>query len=73
MSAKRRKLHPSVTLDRVVETVERKMSSLDDPGICIACGEDSDGVEPDARNYPCEACGEKAVFGAEELLLHLQP
>jgi hypothetical protein len=27
------------------------------------------GVEPDARNYLCEACGERRVFGAEEILL----
>jgi hypothetical protein len=26
------------------------------------------GVEPDARNYECEACGERAVYGAQELL-----
>jgi hypothetical protein len=38
-------------------------------GFCIACGEEAFGVEPDARNYSCEACGEPQVFGAEELLL----
>lgn len=25
--------------------------------------------EPDARNYPCEECGEDAVDGVQELLL----
>jgi hypothetical protein len=24
--------------------------------------------EPDARNYKCEACGERRVFGAAELV-----
>lgn len=67
----KRKIHPSVTLDRVVEAVERQSMSLDNPGFCIACGEDAEGCEPDARNYPCEACEERAVFGAQELLLHL--
>lgn len=38
-------------------------------GFCIACGEQADGVEPDARNYECEACGERQVYGAEELLM----
>lgn len=38
-------------------------------GFCTACGEPVYGVEPDAHDYCCEACGEEAVFGAEELLL----
>jgi hypothetical protein len=33
------------------------------------CGCEVEGVEPDARKYECEACGEKTVYGAEELLL----
>lgn len=41
----------------------------DNLGFCIACGEEAFGVEPDARNYECEACGESKVFGAEELLM----
>jgi len=54
-----------------MEAVERQMSSLDNPGFCIACGADAEGCEPDARGYECECCGEKAVYGAEELLLRL--
>lgn len=38
-------------------------------GFCIACGEAAFGVEPDARGYDCESCGESKVYGAEELLL----
>lgn len=64
-----RKLHPSLTLERVMAAVERHNTSLDNPGFCIACGQEVDGVEPDARRYECEFCEEKAVFGAEELLL----
>jgi hypothetical protein len=48
---------------------ERQQTDLDDPGFCIACGADAEGVEPDARQYECEACGAHAVYGAEELLL----
>ena len=51
--------------------VPSRMTTLDDPGFCICCGADADGVEPDARRCPCEACGNHAVCGAEELLLHL--
>lgn len=37
-------------------------------GGCIACGATRDTCEPDAREYPCEQCGAKAVYGAQELL-----
>mgnify|MGYP001571221533 CR=1 FL=1 len=60
-------IHSSVTQERILLAVERRNVSLDNPGICINCGEDQDGCEPDARNYECENCGEKKVFGAEEL------
>jgi len=65
------KIHSSVTVDRVVEAVEASMTGLDNPGFCIKCGEDADGCEPDARKYECECCGERGVFGAEELLLYI--
>lgn len=38
-------------------------------GRCVACGATADGVEPDARCYACDACGEPQVFGVEELLV----
>jgi len=38
-------------------------------GFCTECGAERDGCEPDARNYPCESCGQHAVMGAEELLI----
>ena len=63
------KIHPSITEDRIVDAVVRQRSSLDNPGFCISCGEDHEGCEPDARKYPCEYCGDPAVYGAEELLL----
>lgn len=44
------------------------MFGLDNVGFCLACGEQADGCEPDARNYECEVCGESSVFGFEELL-----
>jgi hypothetical protein len=64
-------MHKSITTDRVVEAVHRYNTSLDNPGFCINCGEEADECEPDARKYKCEHCGEKEVYGAEELLLML--
>lgn len=64
-------MHHDVTPERILEAVERSHSTLDNPGFCIRCGFEADGVEPDARCYECESCGELAVYGAEELLLGL--
>ena len=64
-------INPEVTFDRVTEAVERSHASLDNPGFCIRCGAEAEGVEPDARKYECDCCGEPGVYGAEELLLHL--
>ena len=61
-------IHKSITPERVIEACERRHTSLDNPGFCIACGADAAGVERDAQEYECEACGEAAVYGAEELL-----
>jgi len=65
------KMHPSLTPERIMAVAEDAQLGLADPGFCIACGVDVYGVEPDARRYECEACGEKAVFGAEELAMRL--
>jgi len=65
------KIHESVTLDRVMDAVERYHTSLDNPGFCVECGEEADGVEPDARRYECESCGLPGVYGAEDLLFSL--
>jgi hypothetical protein len=62
-------IHASVTADRVMELVRHYSNSLDNPGICLACGEDAMDCEPDARGYTCEACDEPRVYGAEELLM----
>ena len=62
-------IHSLITIDRVMEAVERRNTTLDNPGFCIACGEEQDGCEPDARRYECESCGAKKVYGDEELLL----
>ena len=63
------KIHPSITSARVIEACNRALRTLDNPGFCVACGEDAEGCEPDAERYECEHCGKRAVFGAERLLL----
>ena len=66
-----RKMHSSITLDRLDDAVRREMYDLDNPGFCIACGNEQEECEPDARKYECEACGEHEVYGAQELLMHI--
>lgn len=62
------RIHKSLTIDRVQEAAERSFTTLDNPGFCLSCGEEADGCEPDARNYECEHCGARKVFGAFEVL-----
>jgi hypothetical protein len=66
-------IHPSITLQRLMDADMRRRTTLDDPGLCVVCGNEQAGTEPDARRYRCEACGAQAVFGAEELLLRVLP
>lgn len=65
------KLHTSLTADRISEAVIRETTTLDNPGFCVACGNEQDGCEPDARKYECEECGKRTVYGAAELLMYL--
>lgn len=57
--------------DKIVDAAKRQLFGLDNPGFCVGCGEEACGVEPDARRYTCESCGEPKVFGAEELLFYI--
>ena len=61
--------HPSITLDRVMSAAEDSMFDLYNTGFCISCGEEHEGIEPDAEGVECEHCGESKVYGAEQLLL----
>ena len=58
-----------IDIDRIIEAIAED----DYRGFCTACGEEAYGVEPDARGYTCEACGEPKVYGAEELLIMIVP
>jgi len=51
-----------------VEEFESAAESND--GFCTTCNEvTNSGVEPDARRYECESCGQRTVYGMEEALL----
>ena len=59
-----------MTTDKLTqEQVMAAIQSDDYIGFCIDCGAEAHNVEPDARKYKCEACGNMSVFGAEEILL----
>lgn len=58
-------IHPSINEDMLLEAAQAD----DCMGFCTACGAEAFGVEPDARRYRCESCGERAVYGAEELMM----
>ena len=57
-----------IAIDDIIAAVSRD----DNTGFCLACGEEAYGVEPDAREYVCESCGQHAVYGAEECLFRVQ-
>ena len=59
----------SITVERLTDAVKRRMTTRDNPGFCLICGEEAGGCAPDARDYPCGVCGAEQVFGADELLL----
>ena len=61
-------IHPSITLARILDALDRYKYNLDNPGFCTNCGADAEGIEPDAQQYQCQACETHAVYGAEQLL-----
>lgn len=63
--------HADLTNDAIIDAVARRMTTLDNPGFCLICGCYHEGIDPDAENYPCEACGAEQVFGADTMLLVL--
>ena len=62
-------VHSSLTPERILAAVEETMLGMANTGFCVKCGDEREGCEPDARRYPCESCDERAVYGAEELML----
>ena len=54
---------PTFSLEEIQQAID------DHNGFCIKCRYEQEGVEPDAREYECDECGENAVYGAEELVV----
>jgi hypothetical protein len=65
------KIHPDVTVAKIVDACERHQTTLDNPGFCIACGVEAEGVDPDARGDECDECDAMQVYGAQELMLYV--
>jgi hypothetical protein len=49
--------------------LEMAINSGRDTGFCLACAEDTEGIEPDAGACLCPQCGEPKLYGAEDLLI----
>uniref|UniRef100_A0A6M3LTN7 Uncharacterized protein n=1 Tax=viral metagenome TaxID=1070528 RepID=A0A6M3LTN7_9ZZZZ len=58
---------PDVSVGQIISAAQRD----DYTGICVLCGGEQGGCEPDARAYWCEGCGGNGVYGAEELIIRL--
>jgi len=60
---------PGWTPDEILAEAEDQMFGMENNGICINCGALRGMCEPDAREYPCDDCGQNKVYGAAELLM----
>ena len=58
-------------VDEIIALAESQMFDLENPGLCVYCGAEAYGIEPDAEKYRCDECGKRGVYGAQELLLYL--
>jgi hypothetical protein len=64
-------VHESVTPDRIKAACVRRETSMDRPGICIACGTEQREEDEYALNVECKSCGEPSVFGSDELAIRV--
>jgi len=55
--------------DEVFAAAEEQMFGTGTMGFCVECGAESYNCEPDAAEYVCDACGERRVFGATEIMV----
>ncbi len=67
---RRKKVDSSINIAKVTtQDILDAVMRDDHRGFCLSCGEEAFNVEPDARKYECDTCGERQVYGAEELLI----
>ena len=48
------------------KALEALNQGADMTGFCLSCGNQQDGVEPDAKGYKCDSCDKGQVMGAED-------
>ena len=65
-----RKFWPKNLTDEVLMRAASPGYYHDYPGFCLSCGHEQSGCEPDMRRGRCEACGDRQVYGAEELVIN---
>lgn len=53
----------------ILEMAMEAAGSDDAIGICVNCGHERSGCEPDARGYKCDNCQMLSVYGAEEIII----
>ena len=59
-----------IPLTDLMEAIEENNSAAcTNWGFCLSCGSQQDGCEPDARRYKCDDCGNRSVYGSEEILM----
>ena len=57
------------TIDKIWDDIDYYLHN--NYGICEKCGYLQDHVEPDAKGYTCDECGEPAVKGLELCLMEV--
>jgi predicted RNA-binding Zn-ribbon protein involved in translation (DUF1610 family) len=59
-----------IFIQGVTRAMVQMFTSLDDPGFCFTCGEETDNCEPDAEKYECPNCDENNVYGILHAIEH---
>ncbi len=57
--------HVSIDANRVVGILDESWEDLGSPGICLLCGTEHHGIEPDAEHIDCDHCQADQVTGVE--------
>ena len=63
------KLPPGWSVDELMIELRECMFGMSNTGICTACGEMHDQVEPDAIGYQCHECKSLSVCGVEVIFM----
>ena len=66
------KIKAKFDTDYLLEIVQENMFGLESIGLCIDCGAEREGTEPDAQRYLCDECGNRSVYGAEKILMQVE-